>query len=625
MNQSIAVESDIGEARVRLNKRLGVLLSLVVMTAIATLPFFVIGEDQKVGCCGGEMPVTHDSWMHLNQMRAFHRGLEAGRLYPRWDDETHGGYGAPTLGFYPPGAYYVTSFFYFLTRDWSKVWIGFYWLASFASSAAIYCYARRTMSRAASLIAAAVYVFAPYHLINQYQRGAVAEFLSFIWTPFVLLFAERLLADSSRRELLLSFAGLSASFGAFLVSHPPTAYQFLLVLGPCFVVWAIRMKRLRRLLIIGCALGFGLIIAAAYFLPAVAEQNLVNYDDVERTWPYHASYVYDFAQKVYDHAGDSFFSRLDRIWAFNALAILLLGVAFVPSTYRSNEAYKPNSDPIPDSDLGRRLWLWVWAGLIACFLMTKYSRPIGRLIPKIETGVFSWRMMALMSFAVAMLAGACFEVRSAAFRRKRLNHQALPPERGTTNSPPQRRAAHSPPKGGTRNSTPEGKGGPTTLAPLVVSLMILIAALAASAWYVAWPMWRAQSFEPNPEHYNYATLPRGAPRETPPMDRAQLASGNGRVTVEYWAPELRKLRVEAPKPGQLQFRTSNFAGWTAIVDGGLTEIKEGAVKNIVIDAPEGEHTVTLELRSTPVRRAGNVITILSLAILFSITIAAVRL
>ena len=596
MNHTIAAESDIGEARGRLNKRLGVLFSLVVMTAIATLPFFVIGEDQKVGCCGGEMPVTHDSWMHLNQMRAFHRGLEAGRLYPRWDDETHGGYGAPTLAFYPPGAYYVTSFFYFLTRDWSKVWIGFYWLASFASAAAIYCYARRTMSRAAGLMAAAVYVFAPYHLINQYQRGAMAEFLSFIWTPLVLLFAERLLADSSRRELLLSFAGLSASFGAFLLSHPPTAYQFLLVLGPCFVVWAIRMKRRRELLIIGCALGFGLMIAAAYFLPAVAEQNLVYYDDVERTWPYHASYVYDFAQKVYDHARDSFFSRLDRIWAFNAIAILLLGGVVVNWTNKSYEDYKPDSGPIPDSALRKRVWLWAWAGLIACFLMTKYSKPIGRLIPKIETGVYSWRMLALTSFAAAMLAGACFEVRSAAFRRKRLNHQALSP-----------------------------KGGATNLAPLVASLTILIAALAASAWYVAWPMWRAQSFEPHPEHYNYATLPRGAPREAPPTDRARLDSGNGRVTVEYWAPELRRLRVEAPKPDQLQFRTSNFAGWTAIVDGGLTELKEGAVKNIVIDIPEGEHAVTLELRSTPVRRAGNVITILSLALLFSITIAAIPL
>jgi hypothetical protein len=577
MNHAIAVESEIRKSRGRLNERLGVLLLLVVMTAIATLPFFAIGEDQKVGCCGGEMPVTHDSWMHLNQMRAFYRGLESGRLYPRWDDETHGGYGAPTLAFYPPGAYYVTSLFYFLTRDWSKVWIGFYWLASFASAAAVYCYARRTMSRAASLLAAAVYVFAPYHLINQYQRGAMAEFLSFIWIPLVLLFAERLLADSSRRELLLSFAGLSASFGAFLWSHPPTAYQFLLVFGPCFVVWAMWMKRLRGLLIIGCAMGFGSTIAAAYFLPAVAEQNLVNYDDVERTWPYHASYVYDFAQKVYDHANDSFFIRLDRIWAFNALAIsgsagILACLFWLKGAWR-NRAGKDACAP--------RIWLWAWAGLIACFLMTKYSEPIGRLIPKIEIGVYSWRMMALTSFAVAMLAGECFEIR-------RGGHAGLPLRWGA-------------------------------------SLMILIGVLAASAWYVAWPMWRAQSFEPNPEHYNYATLPRGAPREAPPMDRARLASGNGRVTTENWAPELRRLRVEAPKPDQLQFRTSNFAGWTATIDGGFAEIKEGAVKNVVIDLPEGAHSVTLELRPTPARRAGNVITILSLALLFSITIAGIRM
>jgi hypothetical protein len=57
----------------------------------------------------------------------------------------------------------------------------------------------------------------------------------------------------------------------------------------------------------------------------------------------------------------------------------------------------------------------------------------------------------------------------------------------------------------------------------------------------------------------------------------------------------------------------------------LAEIKEGAVKNIVIDLPEGEHSVTLELRPTPVRRAGVVITVISLALLFSITIAATRL
>jgi hypothetical protein len=228
--------------------------------------------------------------------------------------------------------------------------------------------------------------------------------------------------------------------------------------------------------------------------------------------------------------------------------------------------------------------LWGSAGLIACFLMTKYSEPLGRLIPKIEIGVYSWRMLTLASFAVAMLAGALFDAWS-------------------------------------RRGAPSFTAG---LQPLA-SLMILTGALAMSAWYVAWPMWRAQSFEPHPEHYNIATLPRGVPLEAPPMDQAQLASGNGRVTIEYWTPESRRLRVETEKPDQLQFRSSNFAGWTATVDGGPVEIKEGAVKNIVIDLPAGEHTVGIEFRSTPARRAGAAITILALALLLSIIGAAIRL
>jgi hypothetical protein len=238
------------------------------------------------------------------------------------------------------------------------------------------------------------------------------------------------------------------------------------------------------------------------------------------------------------------------------------------------------------------MWLWISAGLIACFLMTSYSEPVGRLIPKIEIGVFSWRMLTLTSFVVAMLAGA---VCSTAFRRKALDHQTLPPEGGTIN-----------------------------FLSLAVSISILFGALAMSAWYVAWPMWRGQSFEPNLEHYNYATLPRGVPRETPPMDLARLASGAGRVTIERWAPERRELRVETKEPNQLQFRASNFAGWTATVDGKPVEIKEGAVKNIVIDLPAGEHNVTIELLPTPVRRVSNLVTVLSLALLVLVIISAMR-
>ncbi|MFN0111453.1 MAG: hypothetical protein ACKVZH_21525 [Blastocatellia bacterium] len=544
--------------------KLAIALALIAMTSIAVLPFFVIGEDQKIGCCGGAMPVTHDSWMHFNQMNAFWQSLSAGIVYPRWDESTHG-YGAPTTSFYPPGVYYLTSVAYFVARDWWKAWAGFYWLTMLASAAAIWIYARQSLSRGASLMAAAVYVFAPYHLLNQYQRGAISEFTSFVWIPLCLLFAERLMngRDAENTEVaqsrLTSFAGLAASFGAFLWTHPPTAYQFLLVFGLCVAVSAIRKGRAgkwRELSWIAAALVFGSMLAAAYFYPAIAEQRLVNGDDVQRVWPYHASYVFDYSQTVYDRVNNPFFVRLDRIWAFNLAAILVCAIATL--SFKERRV---------------RVWLWVAAGLLASFLMTKYSATIGRWIPKIEIGVYSWRMLTLTSFAMAMLTGAIADcgLRIADWRR-------------------------------------------------AIALVVLIGALAMSGYYVAWPMWRAQSFEPNLQHYNYATLPTGSPRENPPMPPVLLAADKGSIITERWTPEFRRLRLSLSENNQLQFRTRNFAGWTATVDGQPVPINEGEVKNILIDLAAGEHQVTLEYRSTPIRRLSNWLTIISFAVLLSIVI-----
>jgi hypothetical protein len=521
--------------------------------------------------------------MHFNQMQAFHRGLSAGIIYPRWDEETHG-FGAPVTSFYPPGAYYITSAFYFLTRDWLWAWAGFYWLAMLASAAALYFYARQSMSRAAAIVAAGVYVFAPYHLINQYQRGAMAEFMSFVWMPLLLFFAERLLeAEEPRHGRLRSFAALAASFGAFLWSHPPTAYQLTLVFGSCLAVRGIRRKRWMELGTVACALIFGSMMAAAYFYPAVAEQRLVNYDDVERTWPYHASYVFDYTQKVYDHGG-AFFSRIDLLWAFNAIAITI-GSAALLSRIRERweETGGTGNRELPPEGGTTNFFLWTSAGLIACFLMTRYSEPVGKMIPKIENGVFSWRMLALTSLSAALLTGACAQAAFNAFGERRRSAMII---------------------------------------CAAASGLILFATLGVSARYVAWPVWRQQAFEPNPEHYNYATLPRGAPRNVPQMEPVQLASSDGSLVIERWTPEFRRLTVEVSEPDRLQFRTFNFAGWKATIDGREAPIVEGESKNIVVDVPEGKHVITLEFGSTPVRRASNWITIISSVLLVSLIIVA---
>ena len=567
---------------------MGVALVCLLLTALVTLPFFVIGEVPQRGCCGGTMPVTHDGAMHDNQMRSFWRGLTSGRLFPRWDDQTHRGYGGPTMAFYPPGIYYLTSLLYWPLRDWHSVQITLSLMLMGASGGALYLYAREVMSRGASLISMAIFIAAPYHLLNQYQRGAISEQLSFIWMPLALLFAERLLKGTREKVLLwrtagvngdgrrtwLSFAGLAAIFGAFVFSHPPTAYQFLLVFGPGFSIWGLRRSAGRGMVAIALALLFGSLLAAVYFYPAIAEQRFINADDVEKVWPYHSSYVFDFNQRVYDHLKNDFTIRLDRIWAFSTGVIVLLGVTLL--TVRGS---------LKSLELRTRVWLWFGAGLLSAFLMTKPSELAGRFIPKIEIGVFSWRMLSIASLVAALLAGAAWQ---AAVDLANESRRSL-----------------------------------KTVLKTVPGL-VLIATVMMSLSYVIEPMYRAEAFKPIPEHYNFATLPRGVPHDVPKMELAQLASGTGRVTVERWEPEFRVLSVELDKPDQLQLRTSNFPGWTAFANGRAAEIKSGDVGQIVIDLPSGRSQVTLEFRSTPIRRASAWITLISFAVLTSMVVILKR-
>ena len=558
--------------------RLGVALICMILTSLVTLPFFIIGEVQGGGCCGGAMPVTHDGPMHFNQMQSFWRGLSFGRIYPRWDDITHYGYGAPNVSFYPPGVYYLTSAIYFVFRDWEVVLIVLHWILMAASGAAIYWYARKSMSRGAGLLAMIVYLAAPYHLINQYQRGAMAEQFGFIWMPLLLLFGERLwcLANSNTptRKLILLFAGLAACYGLFIWTHPPTAFQFTLVFGTstAFRFLFSHPRSVRVLLGFLGALIFGSMLAASYIYPAIAEAHLINSDDVAKEWPYHASYVFDTTQKIYDHSGN-FFQRIDHIWLYNTIALVLTTILLL--IFRKEGTARESRS---------RYWFWATSGLLASFLMTKLSYPVGILIPRIEMGAFSWRMLSITSLLIALLAGACWQMTSNA----------------------------------------GGLWDRRLVLSRAAAISIPLGAAVMSVLYVALPMYRAQSFSPRPEHFNYGTLPLGTPLDPAPMPPAQTASGTGRITIVSWHPEYREVLLELDRPDQLQFRTSNYPGWTSSVDDRRVEIENGAYGNVVIDLPAGKHKVILEYNRTPIRLAGDWITVTSFVLLAAAVITAKR-
>lgn len=569
-------ENQIAPERER-RARLLIALLCVGLSAIAVVPFFFMGQSESGGAFELRMPTTHDMFLHYDQMRSFYNGLAAGELYPRWEEDTNRGFGAPTMSFYPPGVYYVTSAFYRVTGDWVRALLDAGLLMMVASAAGVYIYARGVMGRAAAAAAMAAYVFLPYHLADLYHRGALAELLGFVWMPLMLIFCDRLMKAPRSEEMasnggsmLISAAGLGLSYGGFLWSHPPTAYQFTLALGVYVLALAVMQREWRRLIAVCGAMVLGLAVSAAYLLPAALEQNLIHKEFISETWPYHDTYI--FVHNLYTadlHRG--FFKLLDWIWITGTAAIVG-GAIILLSKKRGALSCAPA--------LRQRVRAWVIVGGLASFMMTKASMPVGKLIPKIDIGVFTWRMLSITTLVVALLVGALVEASVKAShegqRRERLLLRGL-------------------------------AGG------------MLLVFMSFSAIAVVWPVRNEQVFEAEPEHLNYATIPMTAPadpeelpEETP---RAELAGERGKVTVEEWKPQHRVVRAELREDDQLLVRTFNFPGWTATVDGRHTPIQTNEeLGDMSIELPAGTHLVKLDFLDTTPRRVGGIITLVAGAI-----------
>jgi 6-pyruvoyl-tetrahydropterin synthase related domain len=500
------------------------------------------------------MPVTNDMILHLEQMKSFHRGLASGELYPRWEEDTNRGFGAPTTSYYPPGVYYLTSALYAISGDWMVTLLAAYFLMMAASGVAIYVFARRFLSWGVAAAAMVCYIFLPYHLLDQYHRGALAECLAFVFMPLILLLGEQLLADrdqpnstttnptlseSEHRELpggnatksrvLVNIGCLSLTLGCFVWCHPPTAYQFMLAFGLFVLLSAFIRKNWRGVPAVTIAITLGLALSGAYLYPASVEQELIRHEFVSNTWPYHSTYLF---------AHGTTYDLFALSWIFNTVAIAIGALTLLvlePGFSKSNIG------------LRRRIWLWLIVGCYISFMMTPSSFFVSRLIPKIEIGVFAWRMLGITTLMAALIAGACAQ--GALYARRR-----------------------------------QLKSSGNSLASLAA--VTIVGGAIFLAFRIVAGIYGSPPFVIADEHTNLAMMPKTGPvepLELPRVERAELASGQGSVQVNDWRPQHRMLNVELSTPDKLLIRTFNFPGWQATVDGVVVPIQSGEALRIEME------------------------------------------
>ncbi|MDL1898506.1 hypothetical protein FBQ82_19850 [Anaerolineae bacterium CFX7] len=569
----------------------------------------------------GYFMFAHDARHTVYFMQMFDAALRDGALYPRWATDMVFGYGYPVWLILAPLPYYAAEFFHLLGLDFpaaiKAVEIG----AWFASASGMYWFASRVMDRNAGLVAGVAYLLAPYHVVDLYVRGAMPEFLAFVFPPFVLWAIYQIF--STRRAFYVPLAALA--YGGMILTHVQMTVLFSpVILGYILVLWwsdrrqtaddrwqtaddrrqtaddrwqtaddrrqttelsnhfiTLSLRRsigsflFRSIL----ALAWGVAIAAVFFLPVVAEQKHLTNDPLIGGFFNFRLHFLNPSQLLspfwgYGYAG---INGNDQFSLQLGVMPLFFGILALFTLKRAQRARA-------------QLIYFACVTLAAVIAMLAVSTPLWELAAPIVAFVqFPWRVLFVSAFALAFLAGAA--VRAV----------------------------------GERCGEAFATGEPFRAA-LIFSLLI-----AFSMFPFARPQYTATQFTWNTmmdfqvkdrELLGDTEWIQERPQTSPLVEqyragvittKAVIVQGAGSVELLERRPSGDTIRVEAATPARVMFYTRYFPGWTATLDGAPAAIAPyGAQGLIALDVPAGTHTVTTHFGTTRARTIGALVSCLAL-------------
>jgi 6-pyruvoyl-tetrahydropterin synthase related domain len=537
------------------NKRKTELLALLALLAFS-LPIFHALLTAVQIC-------TDDLTVHIHEAYALQRLIESGHLLSRWSPDLAQGYGYPLFNFYAPLSSYPLAFLGLLGFSYpfaaQLTLVLFVWLAGLG----MYLCARNLFGPVAALAAAVAYVYAPYLGYDIFFRGAATEVLAWVWIPFCL-WALRVAAQRASWRWA-AFAGLC--YAALLPSHNLAALLSTPLLGAWAIFTVLETKQLARLRygLIGLALGLGL--AAAFWVPALAERDLVQSNRLLE--PPLLQYGTNFIQVdellAPPQIVDPNLANPSPPRALGGLTALFAVLSVLAIVRR----------PSP-----RLLILLLTLGLVGYASFTlKFSEPLWGLIPLLKFAQFPWRMLTPAAACAALLVGASVSAwGKATVLLTGLASVALAVGATGWFTP-----TYCPPEADLKAGTfVEGSFGYSEYLPDPVVV-----------------------FPKDDSLYN--ALARG---ETP--ERLQSP---GTVKVLQSDPLNAAYDLTLDHPAELTYRQFYYPGWQVWVDGASVAVNVQDDGLIRFEVPAGSHALQINFGETPLRFGADVVSILAALLL----------
>ncbi len=546
---------------------------------------------------------AHDAKHSIFFLVEFDQTFQDGYWWPRWSPDFSFGYGYPLFNLYAPLAFYGAEIFYTLGLGLTAAVKSMYVLATIFAGLGMYGFVQRLYGRGAGLLAAVVYMYVPFHLVEIFIRSAYAEFVSLAIIPWLFWAFTELIAAPSRRRL--AAAGLS--YGLLALTHHTSFFTFtpFLMIYILYLVVAkarLRIKTLISLALYAAAGGIlGVALAAIYLIPMLTELQYIKLEQwTSGSYNYLQHFVY-FSQFFspawgYGYAGvgllDDFSFQLGVVATTLVIFSLVLSVIY-RYPHRNTALF------------------FLISTIISILLMSPLAESVWHVLPIASLVQFPWRLLALTAFTMSIVAGALVAAVGGQGPSVSSQMSVVSSQQVLTNN---------------QESITNGEYQPTQNSVLyLLSLTIILASFTYTIpQYTKIPDWaetplavlywdRASIVD----RVGMVSVTDEQP-QTSPMEQqylqgdqlipAALIAGQGTIEASRPINSPDEVYVTATEPVTLQFYTYNYPGWQVYLNGQpIPHRYQPPFGLITVDLPAGEHQLTLQMDSTPPRTMGVII------------------
>lgn len=552
-------------------KQIILLCLLFFLSFWAIRPFFV----------SGFFPMHDDT----QPARVFEmaQALSSSQFPVRWVGDLGYGFGYPLFNFYAPLPYYIGAFFNLVGFDALVATKIMMVIGILAAGISMYFLVKELFGKTAGLVAAVLYLYAPYHAVNIYVRGAVGELYAYALLPLILLGLLKIIKANGNQQLIKRGIIIgSLGFASVLLSHNILGMISGLFIGVGLLVYSLYLLIMKKKFYVLCSLLFvillGLGLSAFFTLPALTEKKFTKVEELTgggSDFRQHFVYLDQLWNSPWGYAGSAP-GRQDGMSFKIGKLQLILGLLSIPIVIYFQKNKKLNKY------LGYMFYVLCSMFIISVFMMLDTSKPVWESIPILSYIQYPWRFLNITIFSLAVLSGFIFIL-----LKKPLK--------------------------------------------IIIAGLIIVSVLWLNVKYFQPQEYLTVSASNYTDRdiLNYK-ISRISDEYLPPdfvipqnregiAREAIVVDDNLKLISRQENFTDKKYQLEIIKPVTVTTNIAYFPGWQAYVDGVGTGIssKNGRV---TVDLPQGLHSLKIVLKDTPIRKGANTISILSVFLLVYVSL-----